>query len=118
MKIRIKFNTLIGLYLGYWSDAAQKMLYDQEDYDLRTAQSFIDYGLLGTKTKPVNGIFGPSLISKEVSLNVTPIDYMHLICLGIFKHILSIFLDSKNHTEPYYIGKFLKLVKINSKHTI
>ena len=71
------------------------MIFDQEDYPLRTAQSFIDDGLLGTQKKPVNGIFGPTLISKYVSLNFTPLDYMHLICLGIFKHILSIFLDTK-----------------------
>ena len=82
------------------------MLFDKKNYTLRTAQSFIDDGILGTAKNPVNGIMGPTLISKLVALNSTPLDYMHLICLGIFKHLLCVFFDSKNKDEPYYIGKF------------
>ena len=88
------------------------MLFDQNDYTLRTGQSFIDDGLLGTTKIPVNGIFGPTLISKCVSLNFTPLEYMHLICLGIFKHILVTIFDSKNKNEPFYLGKFKTEPKI------
>jgi hypothetical protein len=92
---------------GQWFDAAHKLIFDLEDYPLRTAQSFIDDGNLAKPNSPVNGILGPTLISKYVPLNFTPLDYMHLICLGIFKHILILLFDSSNSNETYYLGKLI-----------
>jgi hypothetical protein len=89
---------------GRWSAAAHKIIFDMEDYPLRTSQSFIEDGTLATPKAPINGIMGPTLISKLLDLNFTPIDYMHLVCLGIFKHILVTLFDSTNHNEPYYIS--------------
>jgi hypothetical protein len=92
---------------GRWLASAHKVIFDMDDYPLRTGHSFIDDGALATPNSPINGIMGPTLVSKLMNLNFTPIDYMHLVCLGIFKHILVTIFDSTNHNEPYYIGDFL-----------
>ena len=43
------------------------MLFDEKYYTPRTAQSFIDDGLLATEKEPIRGIFGPSLVSKYIA---------------------------------------------------
>ena len=70
---------------------------------------------MGTSEDPCNGIVGPTIISEYVNLSYTPIDYMHLICLGIFKHILITLFDSKNKDFPYYIGKIENILIYISK---
>ena len=56
--------------------------------------------------QPENGLKGPIEISKSIYLpDSIPIDYMHLICLGIFKSILNHWFNSTYHKEKYYIGK-------------
>ena len=51
------------------------------------------------------GVKGPVLLSKNVMLPMSMlIDYMHLICLGVFKAILDSMLNTKYHNEEYYLG--------------
>ena len=60
------------------------MVYSQESFLLRTGDSFIENGSIGNEIEPCYGILGPTIISEYVDLSYTPLDYMHLICLGIF----------------------------------
>ncbi|VDI25225.1 Hypothetical predicted protein [Mytilus galloprovincialis] len=58
--------------------------------------------------KRVHGINSESVLSClpyfDVTTNVV-IDYMHGILLGILKKLMSLWFDSKNSKEPFYIGK-------------
>lgn len=85
--------------------------YLKGNYNLRSHEDFIKtYGHLNEKTPtaPINGIKRMScMISvKEFNLvNSFAIDHMHCTDLGVMKKLLDIWLNSKNHSKPYYIKK-------------
>lgn len=60
------------------------------------------------KTMPINGITGvsPMVAARQFDLvNGVSIEYMHAVLLGIMKKLLSLWLDSTNHANDYYIKK-------------
>lgn len=82
------------------------MLYSQKEYELRTKESFENDAEFGTLNEPENGVKAKVLISQLVQFpNSLPLDYMHLICLGIFKSLMLKWFDSSSKNE-YFIGKF------------
>ena len=51
------------------------------------------------------GIKGKAGISSYIEFpNGIPIDYMHLVCLGLFKSLFKKWFDSKNKAEQFYFG--------------
>lgn len=85
--------------------------YLKGSYATRTHAEFLDtYKRLDTK-QPINGI---KTLSCMVSANEFDlvhgfgIDQMHCAELGIMKKMLSLWLDTKNHSKPYYIKKKIK----------
>ena len=36
-------------------------------------------------------------------INNNPIDYMHCVLLGVMRTLVSLWFDSKNHKEPWYV---------------
>jgi Transposase family tnp2 len=64
-------------------------------------------------SKPCLGIIGPSLLSLlpqfDIVHGMVP-DYMHCICLGVVRQMARLWFDSKNHNEPFYIGKSTGLI--------
>lgn len=82
------------------------MIYSQKDFDPKTKHLYDESALFGTVKIPRNGVKGDCLLSELVNFpDGVPIDYMHLLCLGLFKTILSKWFDSENHKQDYYIGK-------------
>lgn len=82
------------------------MIYFQKDFPLRTKEMFENDAINANVNEPVNGLKGPIKISKIISLpDSIPIDYMHLVCLGLFKSILGHWFDSSNNKQKFYIGK-------------
>lgn len=85
-----------------------RIRYVNADHGLRTHESFIN---IYSKIKPgqiLNGIKGISCLvaAKHFDLSCSiAIDHMHCCELGLMKKLLSLWLDSKNHSEPYYITK-------------
>lgn len=80
------------------------MLYLQNEYEPRTNESFENDADVGTFSEPENGIKGKILLSQAINLpNAIPLDYMHLVCLGIFKSLLLKWFDSSSKNE-YFIG--------------
>jgi len=63
--------------------------------------------------KPHMGIKGPSLLSLlprfDVIRGMVP-DYMHCVCLGVARQMATLWFDGKNHQEPFYIGKYAKII--------
>ncbi|RNA21088.1 hypothetical protein BpHYR1_019043, partial [Brachionus plicatilis] len=105
-----QFNGYFGyaycLNPGDYKNIYKKMTYSQKDYSLRSKETFEFDSQIGTEKLLENGIKGKIAISKKLHLpNSIPIDYMHLVCLGIFKSILNNWFDSSNHKEDFYIGK-------------
>lgn len=44
--------------------------------------------------------------------NSVAVDYMHGILLGVLRYLLSLWIDSCNHGELYYIGKWISQINI------
>lgn len=60
------------------------------------------------KSSPIRGVKSVScfIAAKEFDLiNSFSIDYMHCILLGIMRKLLDLWLNTKNHDEPFYITK-------------
>lgn len=57
------------------------------------------------------GIKGPSVVSLISHLDISRAfapDYMHVICLGVFRMLLSLWCDTSNKAEDYYLKKRMK----------
>lgn len=94
--------------LGKYSKLYRKMLYDQKVYELRDSISYQTDAEHGTEEDPVNGLKGKIKLSRIIDIPMAfPIDYMHLICLGLFKNLLTKWFDKSNSKKEYYIGKLL-----------
>ncbi|RNA06260.1 hypothetical protein BpHYR1_004370 [Brachionus plicatilis] len=105
-----QFNAYFGcaycLNPGDYKNIYKKMTYSQKNYPLRSKETFEFDSQIDTEKLPENGIKGIIAISKKLHLpDSIPIDYMHLVCFGIFKSILNNWFDSSNHKEDFYIGK-------------
>lgn len=65
------------------------------------------------KSKPIDGLKSVSCLIALADFDLVNgfcIDYMHAVLLGIMKKQLSLWLDSSNHREPYYIKPKLQQV--------
>lgn len=54
----------------------------------------------------VYGVKGKSILLKLPEFNIinnNPIDYMHCVLLGVVRTFISLWFDSKNHKEQWYI---------------
>jgi len=66
-----------------------------------------------TEKSIVNGVKGPSWLRKLTKydmINGTAIDYMHCVLLGVMRLLLSLWIGSEHHNEPYYIGRQVKTI--------
>lgn len=84
-----------------------RYIHDKKYYPIRTHEDVMKiYHSL--KSNPINGIQDVScmIAANEFDLiNGFGIDYMHCVLLGLMKKLLSLWLDSKNHSEQHYILK-------------
>jgi len=85
-----------------------------EDMTLRTKENTHALVMEAVETKaPCIGVKGPSVLSLlpyfDLIHGFVP-DYMHCICLGVVRQLASLWFDSKNHNEPFYIGPVLSRV--------
>lgn len=86
-------------------------LYCQTDFELRDHEHFVVRGIEADSEGTTDGIHGSTILSEFLYLpNSIPIDYMHLLCLGLFKNILKNFFCSSNHKELFYIGIYIYLL--------
>lgn len=83
--------------------------YVKGDYGIRTHESIVDiYSQLKGNKMSIKGIKGVSCLisAKDFDLsNDISIDHMHCVELGVMKKLLHLWLDTKNHKEPFYIKK-------------
>ncbi|XP_062511672.1 uncharacterized protein LOC134187542 isoform X2 [Corticium candelabrum] len=80
----------------------------------RTHKSVCHQAQVALQTnKVVVGVKGYSPLSWLDEFDVvkqTPIDYMHCVLLGVTKMLLNLWFNSRNKTNPYYIGHHTGLI--------
>lgn len=83
--------------------------YIKAKYDIRTHESIVDiYSQLKQKQIAIKGIKNVScfIAAKDFDLvKSVSIDHMHCVELGVMKKLLHLWLDTKNHSQPFYIKK-------------
>jgi len=79
-------------------------LQQKKPIKLRSHDEFIQNGKDGTEKKTKNGVKGSSLITELIAIpNGLPLDYLHLVFLGILKQQLGkMWLNDTK--SAYYIG--------------
>ena len=82
-------------------------IYLPRDYPFRTYETIIQDGTLAESTgNSVNGSVGISPLAHTINLvDGIPVDDMHCAHEGIVKRLMSLWFESSNHTEPYYLGR-------------
>lgn len=98
-----------GLSIKRDEDSKPYVRYVKGSYENRTHGTFIEaYNQLKFNAKPVYGIKRVSCMIAAYSFDLVhgfAIDHMHCAELGIMKKLLSLWLDTKNHKQPFYIKK-------------
>lgn len=74
---------------------------------LRTAESFREDALRGSCVHPSRGVKGVSelmlLPNFDMVRGFVP-DYLHCVCYGVMRMLFTLWFDSSNHNERFYIG--------------
>lgn len=60
--------------------------------------------------KGVKGVTVVDLLPTFDTVRGTATDYMHSVCQGVTRQMVNLWVDSKNHTEEFYIGRKIALV--------
>lgn len=83
--------------------------YVSGNYTSRSHENFVEtYKKLKPNAALINGIKGISCLVAATDFDLVNgfcLDYMHCVLLDVVKKLLSLWLDSKNHSKPYYIQK-------------
>lgn len=79
----------------------------------RTKERMLSQGLKAVEQnlEHVKGVKGASICALIPSFDIAtsfPPDYMHAILLGVFRMLLSLWINAKNHRYPFYINKHFK----------
>ena len=85
-----------------------------KDMILGSSENTRAFVLEATETQTAcMGVKGPSLLSLlphfDIIHGMVP-DYMHNICLGTVRQMANLWFDTKNHEEPFYIGKSVNTI--------
>lgn len=80
------------------------------DYALRTHDDTLEIHsrLQNENCDEINGVKGVSCLIAAKGFNLVNgfgIDYMHCILEGVMKKLIDLWLNSKHHNKPFYIGK-------------
>lgn len=91
--------------------------YVKGTYENRTHETFIEaYNQLKINAGPIRGIKDISCMIAAHSFDLVKgfaIDHMHCCELGVMKKLLSLWLDTINHKQPYYISKKHQVILSN-----
>ena len=90
------------------------MTYPPIMYPQRTHASLLADAQRAESSKTaVNGVtvLGISILSGSLDIvDDIPVDYMHCVLEGVTKWLLQTWVNSRNHRQPYYMGKNLKQI--------
>jgi hypothetical protein len=83
--------------------------YGYQPVTLRSHSQHTKYAMEAEATsQAVYGVKGRSILHNLPEfdiINNNPVDYMHCVLLGVVRTLISLWFDSKNHKEPWYIGR-------------
>lgn len=87
--------------LRIYENKAYRIRTDQQTREIMLSNSS-DYGIVSRT------IF--TLVPDFDLIQGCPPDYMHCVLLGVVRQFWTTIIDSKNHKEPYYVGRHLKII--------
>lgn len=74
---------------------------------LRSETEHYEHAMAATVQLPIKGVKGPSelmRLERFQMINGFVPEYQHSVCLGVTRQLASIWLDSTNHKEEWYLG--------------
>ena len=84
----------------------RRMIYPNGNYPERTNLKYERHYNKGSDKYPYKGVKSNVQISKTIVVpDAIPLDYMHLVLLGLFKSFAKRFFNSSYSNCDYYIGK-------------
>lgn len=84
-----------------------------QQYSNRTHADILQTYKKLKSNEPLNGIKGISCMIAAPNFDLVygySIDYLHCVLLGVTKKLMDLWLNSENHTEPFYISKKRQVV--------
>ena len=101
-----KYGCSICLHPG--KRVSGRMVYPPRKCNLRTHDSVVSLAhRASTRGTTIKGIKGMSPLSQCLDLvDSIPVDYMHAVLEGELGRLMNLWFDSKNHSKPYYQGRF------------
>lgn len=107
-----QFNGMYGCDFCYQTGGGPYP-YISPEPRLRTEAEHFDNAMSATPQKPVMGVKGPSQLMKlgtfQMIQGFVP-EYQHSVCLGVTRQLATLWLDSTNHQNEWYIGTKTELI--------
>ena len=112
------FNDILGVQVIRGRGCARAYPFDEAQRD-RTHCEMEQCALKAVKTKKVQyGVKGPSMLSTLSHFDLVDgfvPDFLHCALLGVARQLTSLWFESSNHEEPWYIGQPSMLARYDSQ---
>ena len=116
----VQFNGEYGcptcLHRGSWDST--RIYLPMEECALRTTRKMNKTAVTAqNKGSPHLGIKGNSVFTSIVDWEFgAPVDYMHCVLEGVTKRLLNKWVESCNHSSPFYIGRKIQAIDTELLH--
>jgi len=86
------------------------MNFSLANFERRNKEMFLEHSRVADEMGICHyGVNGSSMLQSFIVFpDGLPIDYMHLLCLGLFKSILNMWFDNKFKDESFFLGNYFK----------
>ena len=104
--VKKKHRVKLFLFIkAFYNHDAHMMAYKNIKSPAKTKELYEQGFLVGTASVPFKGIRGKPAISTSIDFpDGVLIDYMHLVCLGLFRTFFALWFGQKHSRRAFYLG--------------